>query len=59
MNLFEIMLFMVNSFFFLFQNLFINSKLPVRCTDNIIMFYVNFFWRVLYIYYSIFVIKLC
>ena len=34
------------------------SKLLVRCTNNIIIFYVNFVWRMMYIYYSIFVIKI-
>ena len=33
------------------------SKLPMWCTDNIVIFYVRWFRRILYIYYSITVIK--
>ena len=40
-------------------HLILTSKFLVRCMDNTIIFYVNFVWRMLYIYYSIFVIKIC
>ena len=30
----------------------ITSKFPVRCTDNFVIFYLRWFWRMLYIYYK-------
>ena len=34
------------------------SKLSMRCIDNIVIFYVRWFWRMLYMYYSKIVIEL-
>ena len=34
------------------------SKLPLRCIDNIVMFYIRCSWRMLYIYYNIIVIEI-
>ena len=38
-------------------NLLGTSKLPVRCTDNTIMFYIRWFWRMSYMRYSMIVIE--
>ena len=32
--------------------LIITSKLPMRCTNNFVIFYIRPFWIVLYIYYK-------
>ena len=38
-------------------NLIGTSKLPVQCTDNTIMFYIRWFWRMSNMRYSMIVIE--
>ena len=35
----------------------VTSELPVLYTNNVVIFYVIWFWRILYMYYSIIIIN--